>query len=120
MADTFNVGDKVIVVTGYGTYGPIGEVIRITDKRNDVKVWFKDGNRVETYTQGGYQRGHDVWNPTHIRHYTDAVAKEIADRKVVRACINAMKELANVNKLSPNMARRILNAINQEKEGSNE
>ena len=102
----FNVGDKVItryINTGYGS---IGTVIKITPKRQDIVVDF--GNYTETFDKTGWQKG-GAWHKSSIKSLTPEIEKELQDIALIKKC----KDVFNKTKLTPELAAKILEILNE-------
>ena len=104
----FKVGDKVITEPfgGIGTRS-IGTIIKITPKRQDIVVDF--GNYQETFDKTGWQKGRDVYYRDFIKLLTPEIKKELQDAALIRKC----KDTFNKTKLTPEIAAKILEILNE-------
>ncbi len=103
----FNVGDKVITKCfGIGSRS-IGTIIKITPKRQDIVVDF--GSYTETFDKTGWQKGGDPWYKSSIKLLTPEIEKELQDAALIRKC----KDVFNKTKLTPELAAKILEVLNE-------
>ena len=103
----FKVGDKVSLNKGL----TIGTVIKITEKRQDVVVDF--GRYCKKFSQTGREIGGDTWYSDTIYPLTEALEKEILDKKTVAKCKKILSDASNYN-ITPDKARKIINFFEQE------
>ena len=80
----FEVGQKVVIKTGNNTYGMVGTVLKITDKRKDVVVQFPRCK--VSYDERGFERGCDVWSKSYIVPVTEDIAEKIAHNNKAAKC----------------------------------
>lgn len=99
----FNVGDKVICES------VIGKVISITPKRKNIKVDF--GRYTLTFGFDGWTHG-DVWNARCIEKWTPEKQKIIDDKMVIYKCKKMFEDI----KLTPDMARKIIDILSEKTE----
>ena len=104
----FKVGDKVITKP-FGGMGSrsIGTIVKITPKRQDIVVDF--GNYQETFDKTGWGKGGDVWYRDSIELLTPEIKKELQDAAMIRKC----KDVFNKTKLTPEIAAKILEVLNE-------
>ena len=102
------VGDKVITkrFCGMGSRS-IGTIVKITPKRQDIVVDF--GNYQETFDKTGWQKGGDIWYKSWIELLTPEIEKELQDAAMIRKC----KDVFNKTKLTPELAKKILEVLNE-------
>ena len=105
----FNVGDKVITnPNAMGTGGKrIGTVIKITPKRQDIIVDF--GSYKGTFDKSGREKGDDPWYKERIKLITPEIEKELQDVALIKKC----KDVFNKTKLTPEIAAKILEILNE-------
>ena len=95
----FQVGDKVIYDTKVGT------ITKITPKRKDITVDFE--GYTMTFWFDGWTHG-DAWNMKHIEKWTPEKQKIIDDKMAIYKCKKMFEDTAMKNKLTPDMARKII------------
>lgn len=105
----FKVGDKVITQHINTGYGRIGTVIKITPKRQDIVVDF--GDYQETFDKSGWQKSDDVWYRSSIILFTPEIEKELQDAALIRKC----KDVFSKTNLTPELAKKILELLNEQK-----
>ena len=107
MTDEFQVGQTVVRYS-YGDITAIGTIIKISPKRKDITVEFK--NFTETFDSTGYKR--ERWASCQIAPMTDEIKRELADKSIIRLCISTF-EKAKSN-LSVESAKAILEILTKE------
>ena len=105
----FKVGDKVITnLNALGTGGRrVGTVVKITPKRQDIIVDF--GSYKETFDKFGDEKSEDFFHRTSISLITPEIKKELQDAALIRKC----KDVFNKTKLTPEIATKILEVLNE-------
>lgn len=112
----FQVGDKVALSSHNSLYSNVGTVEKISPKRGDITVNFKQCKM--TFDSNGYEKTSGIWvyERKHIELLTPEITQFIYDRNDIMKCKNVFNWVYDNDKLTADQARRIMEILKENEE----